>query len=84
MSEFVGFHTMVIQDQNSISFHSIGVFGLVSLLLFKSGSSYCGQGLNNSINGHVIGVRPSIQILLNILCIPIVNFVFDGIIGDLI
>ena len=42
MSKLVGFQTMVILDPNGMTFDAMSVFGLVFLLLFKSGSSYCG------------------------------------------
>ena len=41
MPELVGFQTMVILDPNGMTFDAVGVFGLVFLILFKSGSSYC-------------------------------------------
>ena len=43
MPELVGFQTMVILDPYGINFNAVGVFGLDFQLLFKSGSSYCGD-----------------------------------------
>ena len=42
MPVLVGFQTMVILNPNGMTFDTVGVFGLVFLLLFKSESSYCG------------------------------------------
>ena len=41
MPELVGFQTMVILDPYGMTFDAVGVFGLVFLILSKSGSSYC-------------------------------------------
>ena len=43
MPELVGFQTMVILDHYVMTFDAVGVFSLVFQLLFKSGSSYCGD-----------------------------------------
>ena len=40
--KLVGFQTMVILDPYGMTF-AVVVFGLVFRLLFKSGSSYCGE-----------------------------------------
>ena len=45
MPELVGFQTMVILDPNGMTFDAVGVFGLDFQLLFKSGSSYCVEGV---------------------------------------
>ena len=43
-AELVGFQTMVILDPYDMTFDAVGVFGLVSQLLFESCSSYCVLG----------------------------------------
>ena len=45
MPELVGFQTMVILDPNGMSFDAVCVYGPYFQLLFKSSSSYCGDGI---------------------------------------
>ena len=49
---------MVILDPYGITFNAVGVFGLDLQLLFKSGSSYCGRGVQ------IPGANKIIQIWL--------------------
>ena len=68
MPKLVRYQTMVILDPNGMTFDTVGVFGLVYQLLFKSDSSYC--VFNATLFGHYFQVNLP---LINMLWLELLN-----------